>query len=153
MAGEDVDSYCAKCGFTLAHIIIAVDVRKIARVECKTCRAQHGFRRAPGSPAPAKAKAKTTARKSPRAAGGSRRVAAGSPPSLETVLAGRPTDDVVTWQMGACFDEGQIMRHPKFELGVVQRVMADDKVEVLFADPISGPEAPGVVKILAHARR
>ena len=51
-AGQDIDAYCTKCKLVLAHVIIALRGTRPAKVECKTCKSIHAYRKeAPGKKA------------------------------------------------------------------------------------------------------
>jgi methylglyoxal synthase len=45
--GKDVLSYCGKCKLTLSHTVTAMTGTTIAKVQCNTCKAIHGFRSSP----------------------------------------------------------------------------------------------------------
>src|SRR2546428_12749840 len=55
--GGEVDAFCTKCELLLAHTILAMVGKKIARVKCNTCKAEHAFR---GTAVPKTAKKKST---------------------------------------------------------------------------------------------
>src|SRR5271169_1982132 len=50
-AGGEVDALCGKCKLVLAHTVLAMVGKTIARVRCNTCGTDHAFRRAPGAAA------------------------------------------------------------------------------------------------------
>lgn len=127
-AGTETDAYCTKCKLILNHIIVAMNGRRIARVQCLTCEGVHAYRANPPG-----TRKKTTSRRS-------------EPTVTETydkVMAGRDIADAKAYRLESHFDEGDVMNHPKFGLGLVARVLADAKVEVVFEDGM---------KVLVHDR-
>jgi hypothetical protein len=135
-AGADTDAYCNKCKLVLAHVIIAVKNTargsRPARVECKTCGAVHAFRaEAPG------AKKKTTRRSSAKSA------AAAQQADYEGLMEGRDIAGADKYKMTQIFSEKDVVNHKTFGVGLVMRVLSDDKIEVSF---------PAALKILVHNR-
>lgn len=131
-AGMDTDAYCGKCKMILAHVIHAVGATgKPARVECKTCGAIHGYRAAaPGSGKTTTTKRASTARKSPETI-------------FEELIAGRDISQPTRYTIREEFEAETVVDHKKFGLGVVTKIMADQKIEVTFREG---------VKVLIHGR-
>lgn len=115
--GGDVDSFCGKCKFVLAHTVLAMVGKTIARVRCNTCGTDHAFRRAPGAPAP------STVRSDARAA----RVVVGFAAQIEA----RGANTARAYSPLATFAVDELIAHPTFGLGIVQAVRRD-KVDVAF---------------------
>lgn len=121
-AGADVDAYCSKCKLVLAHVIIAVAKNKPARVECKTCQGVHAYRAAATKKRP----------KTKRAAGETAR----RPSNYDEALASRDISRAKRYQATALFNVDDVVDHKMFGLGLVTRVLADDKIEVLYREGI-----------------
>ncbi|MGH7298569.1 MAG: hypothetical protein ACRELB_26755 [Polyangiaceae bacterium] len=140
VAGE-VDSWCTKCRLVLNHRIVSMKNGKAYQVECLTCRSTHLWRpTSPGDKPSPTAGAGSSAR-TPRAASGSNgprstRVtpAMRHEQSWEKAIAGRGVNEFKSYNVGASFREGDLLRHKKFGDGVVTRVIDAHKVEVLFRD-------------------
>ena len=115
--GGEVDSFCGKCKMLLAHTVLAMVGKSIARVRCNTCGTDHAFRRAPGSPST------TAVRGTPRAA----RVLVGFAAQIEA----RGASSARTYSPQATFQVDELIAHPTFGLGIVQAVRRD-KVDVAF---------------------
>ncbi|MFH2118828.1 MAG: hypothetical protein ABIJ25_00320 [Pseudomonadota bacterium] len=45
--GKNIDAFCSRCGFTLAHIVLYETGGTVRGVQCKTCGAQHRPEAAP----------------------------------------------------------------------------------------------------------
>ena len=118
-AGQDIDAYCGKCKLILAHVIIAMKGTRAARVECKTCKAQHAYRKSiPGSKATKKI--------------GSRSRSSAAAPSYSQLIKGRDLNEAVEYAISKTLNENDIVAHQTFGIGVVTRCLTDKKVTVLF---------------------
>ncbi|HEX3343553.1 MAG TPA: hypothetical protein VHS09_03225 [Polyangiaceae bacterium] len=136
VAGE-VDSYCTKCRLVLNHRIVSMKLGKAYQVECLTCRATHLWRAAaPGEKAGPSGGTDRAPRSTSTAAARSTRVtpAMRHEQSWEKAIAGRGVHEFKSYNTGASFQEGDLLRHKKFGDGVVVRVIDVHKVEVLFRD-------------------
>jgi hypothetical protein len=115
--GGDVDSFCGKCKFVLAHTVLAMVGKTIARVRCNTCGTDHAFRRAPGgSPA---APTRTNTRPT--------RVVV----SFAAQIEARGPSTARAYTPSATFQVDELIAHPTFGLGIV-RAVRRDKVDVAF---------------------
>jgi hypothetical protein len=125
-AGDEIDSYCTRCKLTLGHIIIAVVGEKIVKMQCRTCNSIHGHR----SGVAAK-----------RSSGGGRTAAAGKKPDpvqtlfalWERCIAGAESGREVPYAMDKSYKEEDIVSHPLFGKGVVQKTHYR-KCRMLFRD-------------------
>lgn len=131
--GGDVDAYCTKCRMLLGHTILAMVGDKIARVRCNTCMGEHAFRpNPPGTKAP-KAEAR------PKAAAGSTRTVTRARATkekaevrpFEELFTDRDTSEARSYSPRERFEDGDMISHPTFGLGLV-RTARQDKVDVVF---------------------
>ncbi len=129
-AGGEVDAYCTKCRMDLNHRIVAMDIEKVARVECLTCRTQHNYYK-PKAAAKAKAKAKRAAKDSTP---GSRPRPGGLKKQWEQAIAGRAETDFTLYAIAKSFEAGELVKHKKFGDGFVSEVLDANKVQVIFED-------------------
>ena len=130
-AGDDTDAYCGKCKLVLAHVIIAMKGSRPARVECKTCHAEHAFKaNAPNARAPTR---RATTKNS----------AAAKLAVYEGLMEGRDLARAIKYKAGEEFRLESVLDHKTFGLGLVTRVLSDRKIEVAFK---TGE------KVLVHAR-
>jgi hypothetical protein len=126
--GEDVKSYCGKCKLTLYHTITIMDGEKVQKVQCNTCKAVHGFRDAPN-----KKKATRTRKKAPAI-----------PLTEAWAQAMKDSkEEAKKYSIREVFEIGSIIDHPTFGGGIVQAVVDNDKVEVMFENDI---------KVLVHSK-
>lgn len=133
--GGDVDAYCTKCRMMLGHTVLAMVGDKIARVRCNTCMGEHAFRAyPPGTKAP-KAEPKPRAAAAGRSAGTTARTRATREKAevrpFEELFADRDTSEARTYSPRERFEDGDLISHPTFGLGLV-RGARQDKVDVIF---------------------
>jgi hypothetical protein len=115
--GGEVDSFCGRCKMVLAHTVLAMVGKTIARVHCNTCGTDHGYRRGPGAAGPA-----------PRASGRSTgRVVMG----FDEQVQARGVETARAYSPRATFQVDELIAHPTFGLGIV-RAVRQDKVDVAF---------------------
>lgn len=136
VAGE-ADSWCTRCRLVLNHRIVSMKGAKPHQVECLTCRTQHLWR--PAAPGERAVRPTTS-----DGTGRSRTAQSSKPPRTthatrheqqwEKAIAGRGVTEFKTYNVGANFHEGDLVRHRRFGDGVVTRVIDAHKVEVLFRD-------------------
>ena len=131
--GKEVLSHCSKCKLILAHIIVTMkDTKTADKVQCKTCKATHAFKD------PSSSKTKTSVNKVIKTAKAKSRT--GSRKSTETVAElwtkaiGRNTTGTKSYTIKGSFITGDIIDHPTFGQGVVEKLIDDNKIEVLFQD-------------------
>ena len=136
-AGGDVDAYCNKCKFILAHVILAMNGTKIVKVECKTCRSSHAYRAEPGKRSSSASTTRTTKSRPAKIN------SAGALLEYEDLMKGHDLAGAQRYRISVNYAEGDVVDHTTFGLGMVTRVMADNKMEVIF---------PAGRKILAHDR-
>jgi len=129
-AGQEVDSFCTRCQLDLAHVIVAMDGARIARVQCKTCKTVHAHRtRAPAPRAPRG--------EHPRGRGSL------STRDYDRLTQNRDLSRPRPYRPATGFAGGDVLAHATFGVGVVNRVLADSKIEVAF---------PGGLRVLVHNR-
>jgi hypothetical protein len=136
--GGDIDAPCSRCQLELAHIIVAMVHGQVKRVQCKTCRTEHAYK------APAKSGRASASAPRQRAARSSRAGGASAKRSTyEDLVSGHDISRAQKYRPATTYDEGDVINHPSFGLGVVTRALSDGKVDVLF---------PTGSKVLVHAR-
>ena len=136
-AGHDIDTYCSPCKLELAHVIVAVSAGQPVRVLCKTCNSEHAFR---------KPKRKTTGVTKRAASKKSTTSAPQGPLSTEAyhqLLSGRDLSRSRRYTIKETFEVDDVVDHKKFGIGLVTKMLGDQKIEVTFREG---------VKILVHDR-
>ena len=136
-AGHDIDTYCSRCKLDLAHVIIALSAGQPVRVLCKTCNSEHAFR---------KPKRKTTGVTKRAASKKSTTSSPQGPLSTEAyhqMLSGRDLSRSRRYTIKETFEVDDVVDHKKFGIGLVTKMLGDQKIEVTFREG---------VKILIHDR-
>lgn len=137
--GTDVDAWCNRCGLMLSHTIEAKVGDTIKRVHCNTCKSQHAYRAFPPGEGP-KPRSTRSADDRPRRASGAGLARASD---YEAYLEGRDVSQARRYSPKLSFQQGEIVNHPTFGVGVVTGLKDGGKVEILFRE---GP------KVLIHGR-
>ncbi len=118
--GNPIEARCTKCRKNTDHIIITLEEEAPLKVECGVCKRQHKYR------PPTRAK-KTAVRQATLLKDAERKEWSQLRPGMNTAKA---TD----YSMAAAYKVNALINHPVFGLGLVQRVIGSQKIEVLFED-------------------
>src|SRR5258706_6409485 len=124
--GGEIDAYCQspRCKADTTHTIISMYEDEVRRVQCVVCGEVHAYRKPRGDAAEEAADAvpKRT---------GSRRA------NWEDALARASEADLANcrpYSVRDTYEEGDVVFHPKFDVGFVSELLPDNKVEILFRD-------------------
>ncbi|APG28224.1 hypothetical protein A7E78_10425 [Syntrophotalea acetylenivorans] len=118
--GDSIEGRCTKCRKNTAHIIVTLVEENPGKVQCTVCNREHKYR-------PPTAARKPAARRTVDPKEAERQEWQALQPTMNPAKA---TD----YSMDATYKVNALINHPKFGLGVVQRVVGPQKVEVLFED-------------------
>lgn len=125
--GKEVLSYCNKCKLALAHIVVTMkSPTVIGRAECKTCKTTHAYKDPSGVQA-GRVKKPTTRRK---------KTSTKSVSDMWLEMVGNATEKSQAYSPKACFTTGDIIDHPKFGPGVIEKLIDNDKIQVIFRHDI-----------------
>jgi len=119
-AGNEVLAYCGKknCKSILAHTIVVMKTDEVPdKVKCNTCKSTHIFK----EKAPTRRKSVTSAR--------------GKKASVLDEWEDKvksSTEPSVKYSPKTSFNIGQLVDHPKYGTGVVERKIDSNKIEILF---------------------
>lgn len=128
--GKEILAHCNKCKLTLAHMVVAMKgPTEIDKVMCKTCKATHTFKD------PSAKKAKPAVSKIVRSAKGSSSRKVSEPNSvIWERMINKATAAAVDYSIRTEFKSGDVINHPTFGQGIVERSIDSNKIEVLFRD-------------------
>ena len=128
-AGDVIEAHCTRCRTLMNHTIVAMVGARVVRVQCNTCNGVHNYKEekpakvsAERSTSPKQVGAPRASRKDPGAA------------DRQEWIALRPNmqrERAKAYDMNGSYKVKDLVEHPLFGLGVVQRVVAK-KVEILF---------------------
>jgi hypothetical protein len=129
--GGEIEAYCPspRCKADTTHTIISMYEEEVRRVQCVVCGDVHAFRKPRGDVAEeaAVADAATTPRKK-----------LPSKPGWEDAMARASDADLANcrpYSIRDTYEEGDIVSHPVFDIGIVTELLPDNKVEIIFKEP------------------
>lgn len=124
--GKEVLSYCNKCKLTLAHLIVTMKSdTTIGKVQCKTCQGTHAYKD------PSAVKASKTKR--------GKKAKSSTKESISDIWMERvasSSSKSQKYNIKTKFDLGDIIDHPKFGPGVIDKLIDADKIQVIFRHDI-----------------
>jgi hypothetical protein len=135
-SGENIDAHCLKCKHVLAHIVMYEVNGSISKVKCKTCGAEHKYR---GVKPPAQKKGPTERglkEKRTKAAVGKMAV---NPAPIQWETRRRNLDPeipVKPYRIQDHYQVSDVIRHPAFGLGFIEKIVTNNRMEVLFQEAI-----------------
>jgi len=126
--GKEVLSYCNKCKLTLAHLILTMKSETtIGKTQCKTCNASHAYKD------PSAVKATKTKR------GASVKKKGAPQESISDIWMNKVSSATAKSQKYSLklkFELGDIIDHPKFGPGFIEKLIDADKIQVIFRHEI-----------------
>jgi Zn ribbon nucleic-acid-binding protein len=133
--GGEIEAYCPspRCKADTTHTIISMYEDEVRRVQCVVCGEVHAYRKPRGDSAEEASDA-VPKRSAPRRATWDDALARASEADLANC---RP------YSVRDAYEEGDVVFHPKFDVGFVSDLLPDNKVEILFRDE---------ARILVHNR-
>lgn len=134
--GDNIDAYCLKCKLVLAHVILFKVDGTVSRVKCKTCNAEHKYR---GTLPAAKKSAAAVTRGAvrPKKPAGAKTVVNDAPLKWDQKSRNMPPQTSVrNYSIKESFQVNQVIDHPVFGVGFVEKVASDKSMLVLFNDAV-----------------
>lgn len=126
-AGKEILSYCNKCKLALAHTIVVMkDANTVGKVECRTCKTVHAYKD------PHAATKKTVTKR--KSSTGTRKKKTQTIPLSEVweQAVNNSEEAQIKYSPRSAYVVGNIINHPKFGLGVVEKLFDNNKMEILF---------------------
>jgi len=139
--GDNIDAYCLKCKLLLAHVVLFKVNGAVSRVKCKTCGAEHKYRPVPGTTRKTEKSERTITRKaaSPKkaAAAGSNLSDAQAALQWDLKIRNRQADAPVRdYSIKETYKVNEVINHPTFGMGFVEKILSDKSMSVLFNDSV-----------------
>jgi hypothetical protein len=120
---QEIITYCTNCKKNLAHTITAVENGKVLGVVCGSCKEEHPFKK----PIATKTAPKKSSRKKAQ------------PKSAQQIsddwkaeMAHVGNLSATAYTMAGHYSAGEKLDHHAFGMGLVQKLIPPDKMEVLF---------------------
>ncbi|RMF56675.1 MAG: hypothetical protein D6743_19880 [Calditrichaeota bacterium] len=122
--GKEVEAYCGKCKSDMLHVVTAVKDGEVKKAMCQGCKTTHAYKPPKGDPEATKAKADAPKKitKRPRKA------------SWAKMIANVDEDQIVEYRMTEDYSDIEAIRHKRFGVGVITKVLAENKIQVVFED-------------------
>ncbi|MFA5180706.1 MAG: hypothetical protein WC405_05250 [Syntrophales bacterium] len=131
--GKNVDALCTKCGMVLAHIILYEVRGVIAQVKCKTCGAEHKYRGSKPRTKSSEIGKERTRRVGTKADEESRQAeAAETQRWLQRQRELRENAAIADYHMAGRYQRGDVINHPSFGIGFVEKILEEQRMDVLF---------------------
>ncbi len=129
--GNDILSHCGKCKDDTFHVISVMEGEKISKVMCKTCKAQHNYRK-PKMQDKDKTETKSAKTTKPVKTTATKRGQKSAAKKWNDLLANYELKDAQGYKMKQNYEESAIINHPSFGIGVVTRKIDQQKIEIHF---------------------
>ncbi len=126
---EDIVAYCTRCKLDLAHVIVALDGKKVKKVLCKTCDKEHVYK-APkkGKAPPKKKKTKAKAKAKPK------KITISPLEEWEKAMELSKDAPISVYEQDGTFKEGDKVDHRSFGKGLITKLILPNKLEVIFEE-------------------
>lgn len=133
--GDLIDAYCLRCKLTLSHVVMYESGGTIDKVKCRTCGAEHKYR----GPKPEIKSGATRSKKAKTGSASSASTGRQKPTLKEWTQKHEDLKEganILPYSIRDPFNAGDVIRHPTFGVGFVERVISDTRMDVLFHDAL-----------------
>jgi hypothetical protein len=128
--GDIIDAYCTSCRTVMNHTIVSMVQARPARVQCNTCGGVHNYRKEKASgPTPSRSPKPPPATRQTRKDPGN-----ATHQEWAAMHLDQDASAAIAYDMQARYKVGNLVKHPKFGLGVVKTLIGVNKVEILFEE-------------------
>jgi len=137
--GELIDAYCLRCKLTLSHVVLFEVRGTIQKVKCRTCGAEHKYRDLKPEIKPGESPLKRTRARQGASASPSSPLGRGKPTLKEwtqKIEDLKDEGDIRIYSLRESFSRGDVIRHPTFGIGFVEKVLSETRMDVLFKDAL-----------------
>ncbi|MDQ7065056.1 MAG: hypothetical protein Q9P90_12530 [candidate division KSB1 bacterium] len=126
--GDEIFTYCGRCKSDMYHVITKVASGQIKKVMCKGCNYDHTYK----EPAGVKEQTATKAVAEKPAKTASKR--GRKKKDWESLQSDLNEEEIVEYAIDRDFSEARAIRHKKFGVGIVHKVLSNEHIEVIFKD-------------------
>lgn len=128
--GQEVSCQCSKCKSEMVHVITVVKDGKIKKVMCKGCYTTHVYK-----PATVGEEPKRRRGRKPKIAG-EKPVRRSRKKDWTTLVSDIDDSRLAKYDINGDYTEVRAIQHERFGVGVITKVIAHNKIEVVFQDEI-----------------
>ncbi len=137
--GKLIDAYCLRCKLTLSHVVLYEFQGTIQKVKCRTCGAEHKYRGVkpearPGAERLKEPKSGRRGAASPSPKAGKEKSTLKEWTQKRELL--KDEEGIRTYSLHDTFLAGDVIRHPTFGIGFVEKVLSETRMDVLFEDAL-----------------
>jgi hypothetical protein len=125
--GDEIEAYCSKCKMDTVHVVTAMKDDAVNKVICKACDSTHKYK-----PAGGESSKKSVSKSTPKTQ--KRKKKTKEERSWNRAMAKADPENPVDYAMSGSFSESDVIQHDAFGLGVVTKVVSDQKINVAFQD-------------------
>lgn len=128
--GEIIESFCRRCNDRTGHAIVSFMDGSVAKVQCRACGSVHKHRAE-------KARTGSTSSRSSKSKSKSRSKDHQQPaidPRWQEQIESRDTHQAKPYSLDCQCVKNELLEHSRFGTGVVQELVAPNKVRVLFQE-------------------
>lgn len=137
LVGKIIDAYCTRCKLMLAHVVLSEMNGTVSRVECKTCGAQHLYRRGSTERKTGEKRKPTVPSWRSGASSTGRKLVGDTAMLWESKYqALDPETPIRAYDIHEEYVSPDVIRHPVFGIGFVERVVSETRMNVLFKDGV-----------------
>ncbi|MFW6325893.1 MAG: hypothetical protein ACOC0T_04005 [Desulfovermiculus sp.] len=144
-AGDIVESTCRKCNDITGHTVVSIVEGEISKVECRGCGSVHKYRPATKSGnSKAAATSSSTSQSKKTTSKGKKGPTAKEKEAQQLAeqwykqwqrkMETKDQAESKAYSMQGQFQNNDLIDHPSFGLGIVQRTIPPNKIDVLFQD-------------------
>jgi hypothetical protein len=136
--GENIDAYCLKCKSVLAHVTTSKVGSAVSKVKCNTCGAEHKYRAEKPAAKKSAVNKPLTLKESIAKRAAAAKVEANNAP-MQWDIRNRSMDratSVKDYSIHSQYRARDVVNHPLFGLGFVERIVSDKSMDVLFSDAV-----------------
>jgi len=136
LVGKRIPAWCLKCKMELAHVVLYEKAGKAGKVKCLTCGAEHAYR----GPKPVLKRQGAVAvnlSKLNRPKSAFQKTQTVQQAETRWVLKNhelKPDRAIRAYAMEEHYACGDVINHPRFGLGFVERIVTDHRLDILFRD-------------------
>ncbi len=137
--GDSVEAQCGKCKGVTRHVVVVIESGEAMQVQCTYCGSRHKFKSkdsAGNQAARARKTASGTKKAGTKKATKAAQASAAILKEWEEAVAAADQSQTKLYSMNSGFEQGDLVDHKKFGVGVVTQPIIPDKVEILFRDGI-----------------
>jgi hypothetical protein len=133
VVGNAIEGYCKKCRGDTNQTIVEIEGNQVRTSRCADCNSEMPFR-SPRARTKAGLREVAAKRKSTATTRRSKKKQESPEEIYRQLLEGKDLSEAVKYNAKKPLDEGQIIKHPKFGIGIVTSVTEPTKASVAFED-------------------